>query len=168
MENNDPEGGDILGIRPGIDKEPVRLVATPRYDGMQEVSPDGHWMVYASDVTGRFEIYVVPFPNTNAGKWQISSGGGVWPKWSAHGNEVVYREPRGDVFAAAVRTAPTFSFDKPRRLFVAKRSEFLFNGYTVSPDGQRFLMIRLVGAGVPDKLIVVENWFEELRGKGRN
>jgi hypothetical protein len=60
-------------------------------------------------------------------------------------------------------TAPTFSFSKPRRLFVAKWSEFPFNGYAVSPDGQRILMIRGVGAGVPDKLIVVENWLEELK-----
>jgi Tol biopolymer transport system component len=49
---------------------------------MEEVSPDGHWMVYGSDVTGRFEIYVVPFPNTKAAKSQISTLGGAWPKWS--------------------------------------------------------------------------------------
>jgi DNA-binding SARP family transcriptional activator len=168
MENNDPEGGDIVGIRPGIDTAPVPLVATRLYDGMQDVSPDGHWMVYGSDVTGRFEIYVVPFPNTKAAKWQISTLGGIWPKWSAHGNELIYRDTSGDVMAVAVRTAPTFSFSKPRRLFVAKRSEFLLNGYAVSPDGQRILMIRLVGAGVPDKLIVVENWFEELKARARN
>jgi Tol biopolymer transport system component len=167
LENNDPEGGDIVGIRPGIDTAPIPLVATRMYDGMQELSPDGHWMVYGSDVTGRFEIYVVPFPDTKAGKWQISTLGGIWPKWSAYGNEIIYRNTSGDIMAVAVRTAPTFSVTKPRRLFVAKRSEFLLNGYTVSPDGQRILMIRRVGAGVPDKLIVVENWFEELRGKAR-
>jgi protease II len=131
--------------------------------GMQAMSPDGHWMAYGSDVTGRFEIYVVPFPNTKAGKWQISTLGGVSPKWPAHGNEIIYRDLSGDVMSVAVRTAPTFSFRKPRHLFAAKWSEFLFNGYSVSPDGQRILMIRRVGAGVPDKLIVVENWFDELK-----
>jgi hypothetical protein len=166
LENNDPEGGDIVGIRPGIDTAPVPLVATRMYDGMQEVSPDGRWMVYGSDVTGRFEIYVVPFPNTKAGKWQISSAGGIWPKWSARGNELIYRDTKGDIFAVALRTTPTFSFERPRRLFVASRAVYLLNGYAVSPDGQRILMIRRVGAEVPDKLIVVENWFEELRGKG--
>jgi Tol biopolymer transport system component len=163
VETDEPESGDIVGIRPGIDTAPVSLVASTRLDGMQEVSPDGHWMVYGSDVTGRFQIYVVPFPNTKAGKWQITTLGGAWPKWSAHGNEIIYREGN-DVMAVAVRTTPTFSFSKPRRLFVAKRSEFPHRDYTVSPDGQRILMVRRVGvAVVPDKLIVVENWFEELK-----
>jgi dipeptidyl aminopeptidase/acylaminoacyl peptidase len=162
-EANDNERNDIVGIRPGIDTAPVPLVATGMHAGMQAVSPDSHWMAYGSDVTGRFEIYVVPFPNTKAGKWQISALGGVLPKWSAHGNEIIYRDTSGDVMSVAVMTAPTFSFGKPRRLFVAKWSEFPFNGYAVSPDGQRILMIRRVGAGVPDKLIVVENWVEELK-----
>jgi len=167
-EANDNEINDIVGIRPGIDTAPVPLVATRMHAGMQAFSPDSHWMAYGSDVTGRFEIYVVPFPNTKAGKWQISTLGGVLPKWSAHGNEIIYRDTSGDVMSVAVMTAPTFSFSKPRRLFVAKWSEFPFNGYAVSPDGQRILMIRHIGAGVPDKLIVVENWFEELRAKARN
>ena len=162
-EKEDPDRNDIVGIRPGIDTAPVPLVATGMHAGMQAVSPDSHWMAYGSDVTGRFEIYVVPFPNTKAGKWQISTLGGVLPKWSAHGNEIIYRDTSGDVMSVAVMTAPTFSFSKPRRLFVAKWSEFPFNGYAVSPDGQGILMIRRVGAAVPDKLIVVENWFEELK-----
>jgi hypothetical protein len=71
--------------------------------------------------------------------------------------------------SVAVMTAPTFSFSKPRRLFAAKWSEFpFFNGYAVSPDGQRILMIRRVGESAPDKLIVVENWFEDLKAKSRN
>ena len=168
-EADDPDRNDIVGIRPGIDTAPVPLVATGMHAGMQAVSPDSHWMAYGSDVTGRFEIYVVPFPNTKAGKWQISTLGGVLPKWPAHGNEIIYRDTSGDVWSVAVMMAPTFSFSKPRRLFVAKWSEFpFFNGYAVSPDGQRILMIRRVGAGVPDKLIVVENWFEELKGKKRD
>ena len=168
-EADHPDRNDIVGIRPGIDTAPVPLVATGMHAGMQAVSPNSHWMAYGSDVTGRFEIYVVPFPNTKAGKWQISTLGGVLPKWPAHGNEIIYRDTSGDVWSVAVMMAPTFSFSKPRRLFVAKWSEFpFFNGYAVSPDGQRILMIRRVGAGVPDKLIVVENWFEELKGKKRD
>jgi DNA-binding SARP family transcriptional activator len=167
-EANDNERNDIVGIRPGIDTALVPLVATGMHAGMQAVSPDSHWMAYGSDVTGRFEIYVVPFPNTKAGKWQISTLGGVLPKWSAQGKEIIYRTTSGDVMSVAVMTAPTFSFSKPRRLFVAKWSEFPFNGYAVSPDGQRILMIRGIGADVPDKLIVVENWFEELKARARN
>jgi DNA-binding SARP family transcriptional activator/Tol biopolymer transport system component len=168
-EADHPDRNDIVGIRPGIDTALVPLVATGMHSGMQAISPDSHWMAYGSDVTGRFEVYVVPFPNTKAGKRQISTMGGVLPKWPAHGNEIIYRDTSGDVWSVAVRTAPTFSFSKPRRLFAAKWSEFpFFGGYAVSPDGQRILMTRRVEAGVPDKLIVVENWFEELKGKARN
>ena len=167
-EKEDPDRNDIVGIRPGIDTALVPLVATGMHAGMQAFSPDSHWMAYGSDVTGRFEIYVVPFPNTKAGKWQISTLGGVLPKWPAHGNEIIYRDTSGDVMSVAVMTAPTFSFSKPRRLFVAKWSEFPFNGYAVSPDGQRILMIRHIGEIAPDKLIVVENWFEDLKASMRS
>jgi serine/threonine-protein kinase len=168
-EADHPDRNDIVGIRPGIDTALVPLVATGMHSGMQAISPDSHWMAYGSDVTGRFEVYVVPFPNTKAGKRQISTLGGVLPKWPAHGNEIFYRDTSGDVWSVAVRTAPTFSFSKPRRLFVAKWSEFpFFGGYAVSPDGQRILMTRRVEAGVPDKLIVVENWFEDLKAKMRS
>jgi DNA-binding SARP family transcriptional activator/Tol biopolymer transport system component len=168
-EADHPDRNDIVGIRPGIDTALVPLVATGMHSGMQAISPDSHWMAYGSDVTGRFEVYVVPFPNTKGGKRQISTMGGVLPKWPAHGNEIIYRDTSGDVWSVAVRMAPTFSFSKPRRLFAAKWSQFpFFGGYAVSPDGQRILMTRRVEAGVPDKLIVVENWFEELKAKARN
>lgn len=158
-------GMDIFGIRPGIDTAPVPLVAGKSWEHSPDLSSDGRYLAYTSDETGLYQIYVVSFPNTTAAKWAISSRGGLFPKWSPRGNELFYRDTIGDVFAVGVRTAPNFSFDKPRRLFTANRAEFLFRGWAVSADAERFLLIRQLSKKMPDKLIVVENWFEELKGK---
>jgi DNA-binding SARP family transcriptional activator len=161
-----PGAGDVVGIRPGIDTALVPLLATKFEESLSTLSPDGHWLAYNSNETGRFEVYVVPFPNTTAAKWAISSGGGINPMWSHRGNELFYRGASGDIFAAGIRTAPTFSSGTPKRLFAAPFESFGYTGYAVSADDQRFLMIRNLADDSPDKLIVVENWFEELKGAG--
>ncbi len=166
-ENADPGAGDIGGIRPGTDTGWIALLASKSEESLQALSPDGRWLAYNSNETGRFEIYVVPFPNTTAAKWAISSGGGINPMWSHRGSELFYRHVSGDLFVVGIKTSPTFSYGMPRRLFEAKRASFPFSGYAVSADDQRLLMIRLLSAGAPDKLIVVENWFEELNAKTR-
>jgi len=84
--------------------------------------------------------------------------------WSHSGNELFYRGAAGDIFAVSVKTSPSFSFGKPTRLFAAPWDQFGPTGYAVSQDDQRFLMIRKLNS-VPEKLIVVENWFEELKAK---
>lgn len=160
--------GDILGIRPGLDTKPVTLVATRYTESSPDVSPDGRWMAYASNETGEFEIYVVPFPNTRAGKWAVSTRGGVEPHWSHSGGELFYRDANGDLIAVQVRTNPTFSVDRAVTLFSTRAFSSDFDpSYAVSPDDRRFLMIRPLTAGGFDKLIVVDNWFEELKAKSR-
>jgi DNA-binding SARP family transcriptional activator len=158
-------GGDILGIRPGIDTAAVTLVASKAEDGWSELSPDGRWLAYNSNESGAFEIYVVPFPNTRAAKWMITTGGGRNPVWSHHSNELFYRGSNGDVFAVKIAVKPTFSFGQPKRLFAAPWEEFGNAGYAVTNDDRRFLMIRNLNRSVPEKLVVVENWIEELRGR---
>jgi serine/threonine protein kinase len=160
--------GDILGIRPGIDSAPVPLVATEFTEVSPAFSPDGRWLAYASNETGQLEIYVVPFPNTKAGKWAVSSAGGTEPLWSHRGSELFYRDGADNLVAVAVTTSPTFSVGRSASLFSATPYRAYTDGleYAVSSDDQRFLMVRPVATGLPDKLTVVENWFEELRGKG--
>jgi serine/threonine-protein kinase len=164
---SDSTGGDIFGIRPGIDSVPVPLVSGKFFEVMPEISPDGHWMAYQSDETGMYQIYVVPFPDTRAAKWAVTTKGGIHTRWSHSGKELFFRDFSGDMFVLPIKTAPTFSSGTPKRLFAAKRSSFPLVGYVVSADDQRLLMIRQLPAGQPDKLIVVENWFEELKGKSR-
>src|SRR6184192_421411 len=164
-----PGSGDILGIRPGIDTAPVPVVATKFSEMSAAFSPNGRWLAYISNETGEDEIYVVPFPKTGAGKWAISAGGGTEPLWSHRGNELFYRDASGDHVAVEVHTNPTFSLGRSVALFPAAGFSSLRFApqYAVAPDDQRFLMIRPLQTGTPDKLIVVENWFEELRAKSR-
>ncbi len=165
-----PGSGDILGARPGIDTVPVPLVATAFTETSPALSPDGRWLAYASNETNQAEIYVVPFPSANAAKWAVSSRGGTEPQWSHSGSELFYRDGLGNLVAVEVKTTPTFSLGRSTVLFPAGGFySFPLVGpqYAMSPDDRRFLMIRPQAASVPDKLIVVENWFEELKARSR-
>jgi serine/threonine-protein kinase len=158
--------GDIVGIRPGIDTAPVPLVATGFSEASATLSPDGHWLAYVSNETGHEEVYVVPFPNTSAAKWAVSIRGGSRPLWSHRGSELFYTDATGNMMKVDVKTNPTLSFGSPVVLFNASgfSSDFLVN-FALSPDDRRFLMLRQALANSPDKLIVVDNWFEELKQK---
>jgi Tol biopolymer transport system component len=129
-------------------------------------SPDGRWLVYASDESGSFEIYVQPYPGPG-GKWQISTEGGREPVWNPNGRELFYRT--GDkMMAVEITTQPRFSVGKPRMLFEGhyQPTPVTYPAYDVSPDGQRFLMLKPVEqAQTPTQINVVLNWFEELKQK---
>ena len=103
-----PGSADIEGIRPGIDSAAVPLVASKFSDMAPAISPNGRWLAYASDESGRFEVYVVPFPNTSAAKWAVSTGGGTEPLWSHKGNELFYRDRSGYLVAVDVKTVSDF------------------------------------------------------------
>ena len=159
-----PGGVGIVGLRPGIDTAAVTVVGSKINATYGVLSPNGHWLAYSGVEPGTsFQIYVVPFPNSGAAEWVIASLA-INPMWSHNGNELFYRGAYGDIFAVNVKTSPSFSFGKPKRLFAAPWDQFGPTGYAVSQDDQRFLMIRKLNS-VPDKLIVVENWFEELKAK---
>jgi eukaryotic-like serine/threonine-protein kinase len=120
-------------------------------------SPNGRWVAYRSDESGRSEVYVQPFPGPGA-KWQISTDGGSRPAWAHNGGELFYVNG-AKLMAVAVSTLPTFSVGKPKLVFEGR-----FGDYDVSPDGQRFLMVQAVEPELPATQInVVLNWFEELK-----
>jgi tRNA A-37 threonylcarbamoyl transferase component Bud32/WD40 repeat protein len=157
---------DILGMRPGIDSAPQPLVATKFTEESPAFSPDGRWLAYSSDESGEKEVYVVPFPNTSAAKWPISSRGGREPVWSHSGRELFYRDDAGNMIAVAVQTNPTFSPGRSTVLFQARGyvARAFPAQYAVSRDDRRFLMIRPLPIA-PDELVVVENWFQELQSR---
>ncbi len=142
-------------------------------ESQPRISPDGRLMAYTSYESGRDEIYVRPFPDVNAGRWQISRNGGDSPLWSRDGREILYRN--GDeVIAVSVKMSPTLIFETPRTLFqgtyvsrVNSAGSWDFETWDISPDGKRFLMIKESGAGgaegVPRKINIVVNWLEELK-----
>jgi serine/threonine protein kinase/Tol biopolymer transport system component len=146
------------------------LVQTPTSLLNVEMSPDGRFLAYESDESGVFEIYVRPYPNVNDARWQVSAGGGVHPAWARSGRELFFIDPAGALISAAVQSAgATFSGGKPVVVIQKKYATPLpFRSYDVSPDGQRFLMLKDTATetdAVPTTINVVLNWTEELRTK---
>ncbi len=118
---------------------------------------------YTSEESGQNQVYVRPFPNAGDAKWLVSTGGGRNPKWSHSGRELFYRSTALELVAVEVVPAPTFVIGERRVLF---STQGYINGpYDVTPDDQQFVMVRLTGAGQSGDLIVVENFFEELKAK---
>ena len=140
------------------------FLGTPATEGAARFSPDGRWIAYVSDESGRPEIYVQPYPGPG-GKWQISVDGGIEPAWNPNGRELFYRS--GDkMMAVAVTTQPMFTAGRPTMLFEGTylASTFPLTGvtYDVTRDGQRFLMVKDQAASAT-QINVVVNWFEELK-----
>jgi hypothetical protein len=164
-----PGAGDILGLRPGIDTIPVPLVATAFTESSPGISPDGRWLSYTSDESGREEVYVVPFTNTASAKWLVSARGWTQRVWSHSGGELFYRDGDANLVAVAVQSVPTFSTGDAVTLFPAAgyRAGGMGADYAVAPDDRRFLMIRRAAASTAERLVVVENWFDELKAKSR-
>ncbi|MFI5214648.1 MAG: hypothetical protein ACHQU8_08935, partial [Gemmatimonadales bacterium] len=141
-------------------RTPKPYLQTAFNETAPEISPDGHWIVYVSDESGRSEVYVRTFPEP-AGRWQISVNGGSEPRWGHSGRELFYRS--GDsLLSVAVTTRPTFTVGQRKVLFV--RSYFgvaAHAHYDVSPDDRQFVMVRQ-GSERPG-LVVALNWFDELK-----
>jgi hypothetical protein len=145
------------------------LIHSPANELWAEVSPDGRWITYDSDESGQFEIYVRPFPDAYSGsRWQISSGGGRQPLWSRDGSEIFYRDFDGAV--QSVPVTPGTGFAPGRAVKVFEGAGYMGAGaqgggrtYDVAPDGRRFLMVKITGQGPAPQLVVVLNWFDELR-----
>ena len=128
------------------------------------ISPDGNWLAYASNESGRYEVYVQPFPGGGR-KWLISTEGGTAPLWARDGKELFYRNGE-KLLTVSVETEPTFAAEKPRLLFEAPtraRSSYGPPDYDVSPDGQRFLMVPNRTKTPRKRIHVVLNWAEELK-----
>ncbi len=160
--------GDILGQRAG-DTAIVRLVATGAREGYPAVSPDGKWLAYASDESGTFEVYVRPFPDVSTARWQVSTAGGIAPVWAHSGKELFFRNTKGDLVAAQVRTTPSFTVDAQKSLFALTGIDVAnsLQGYAVSNDDKQFLMMRETAAGAAGQIIVSEHWFEELKARAQ-
>ena len=126
-------------------------------------SPEGRWLAYVSDESGRDEVYMQPFPGPG-GKRQISTEGGKEPLWAHHGQELFYRE--GDKLMAVEITLEPFTAGKPTMLFEGRYLPMIgFSpNYDITPDGQRFVFIKSSAEELAvTQLNVVLNWFEELK-----
>jgi eukaryotic-like serine/threonine-protein kinase len=164
IEVNPTTQRDIWVLRMG-DRKAQPFLRTRFDETSARFSPDGHWLAYVSSESGRFEIYVQPYPGPG-GKWQISTEGGMDPVWNPNGRELFYRS-RDKMMAVDIATQPGFVAGTPRMLFEERYepAPVPIPNYDVSPDGQRFLMLKPSeqAEAAPTQINVVLNWFEELK-----
>ncbi len=151
--------------------QPKQILATRFMERNAALSPDGRWLAYQSDRSGTFEIYVRPYPGAGP-EATVSTQGGQEPVWAPDGSELFYRS-EGHFMAAAVDLTNGFRADAPRALFedVYVRQAQTGPNYDVAPDGEHFVFVRAVGedeGGQGARLILVENFLEELRGLAGN
>jgi serine/threonine-protein kinase len=160
--------GDIFGVKIG-DTTLVPLVTSNARELSPALSPDGRWLAYSSDESGTFEVYVRPFPDAATARWQVSASGGANPLWSRNGRELFYINGRGEMASVPIAAGPTFNAGESRSLFSVGNYTVGGNAgvYDVSPDGKRFLMIRPMAGVGETELVVVQNWFEELKQRGK-
>jgi serine/threonine-protein kinase len=123
------------------------------------VSPDGRFLAYSSDESGRNEIYVRPFPH-GEGRWQISVNGGDNARWSPKGNELFYLQG-SRLMAVPVVAQPSFTPGTPKELFSGQRMDVYGHSlYDVAPDGKRFVVIRHSLAAGTRTMVGIQNWPE--------
>jgi eukaryotic-like serine/threonine-protein kinase len=165
LDTKGKTGHDIWVLPLFGDRKPFPYLQTEFDEGAATFSPDGHWLAYQSDETGRFEVYLAPFPAAS-GKWQVSQGGGIQPAWNRDGRSLFYLAPAGKLMEASVRTkGSAVEIGVPRQLFQIESipSSPYDRAYTVAPDRQRFLVNTLLQSGAPEPLTLVTNWTAGLK-----
>ena len=161
-------GRDITGVRLGADTSRVPLIVTSFDEEAIALSPDGKWIAYQSDETGRSEIFIRSFPNTSAFKQQVSSGGGAAPLWSRDGRELFFVSSGNDMVTARVTAGVPISVAAPVSLFhisddLLKVEYTFYTPWDVAADG-RFIMARHTGS-TATTVVVAENWLTELKAR---
>ena len=163
------EGGDVKELALDGSGRIRPLLQTPAGERNAVISPNGRWLAYESNESGREEVHVRPFPDVEGGRWQVSTAGGARPVWARNGTELFYLAPGGALMRVTVDSGTTWSAGVSIKLFDwPYYSTAAANGrtYDVSADGQRFLMIRR-GDGSDDSasppIVIVQYWTEELK-----
>jgi len=160
LENQTGENIDVW-ILP-IGGVPERFLATGANERQPRFSPDGRYLAYVSDESGRNEVQVQSYPDLGD-KWTVSTDGGTSPVWARDGRELFYRS-QGGLMTVDVRTEPSFNAGTPRVLLDAPRLAVYVEEFDVSSDGQRFLFVEDVVLRRDNRsLVVILNWTEELK-----
>ncbi len=145
------------------DQKPFPVVATKFQDVTPSFSPDGKWLAYANNETGRQEVYIQPFPS-GAGRWQVSTAGGVWPNWRKDGKELFFFSPDGQIMAVDVtKNGASLQLGTPHALFKATTVSGPNGPYTVSADGKKFVMNTVLPQSITEPLTLITNWPTDLK-----
>jgi Tol biopolymer transport system component len=145
------------------------IIATEGSEGAGAVSPDGRWLSYESAESGQIEVYVRAYPKSDGGQWKVSTNGGRQSAWSRDARELYYRDYEGALIAVPVPSGPRFEPGQPvtilpaQTIYAGSGAAITARTYDVSPDGSRFLMIKIGSGKRQSSLIVVQNWSEELK-----
>ena len=168
---------DIVAFRPGVDSVVIPLIANAEFvEQSPALSPDGRWLAYTSDETGRQEVYVTPFPNVDSAKVQVSVEGGSAPLWANSHSELFFVDGDRRLVVAQVDTDSAFRVLQRETLFGLGPEYGIVStsAYDVAPDDQRFFLARstIAAAGEAStgggRFILVYNWFEEFRDRAGN
>ncbi len=152
--------GDLWLLPLAGDRAPRPLLETSFHESHAEVSPDGRWLAYASNESGRSEVFVRPFPGPG-GKWQVSSDGGLEPHWSHDGRELFYRTGGSELMRASIAPTSAFAAGRPERLFAGVRGGVRPGAYAVARDG-RFLYLSSPEAVRLSRAVLLLDWASEV------
>jgi Tol biopolymer transport system component len=153
---------DVWALPLTGDRKPFPFIHSPFAETNAAFSPDGRWVAYASNESGRTELYVTSFP-TAGGKWQVSTMGGNWPRWRRNGREIFYLSPDNRLMAAPVEgRGSAFEVGMVQPLFDTRVRTTRNYMYDVSPDGERFLLNTDVETGL-EPITLVVNWTATLK-----
>jgi Tol biopolymer transport system component len=155
---------DLWVLSVSGEEQPFSFLATEFNEIAAQFSPDGNWLAYQSDKSGRFEVYLRPFPKSDR-EWKISTGGGQGPRWRGDGRELYFAAPDGNLMAAGVRTGETVEVGVPAPLFKTNMTPgpFTPTPYDVTADGQRFLVLVPSEDTSQPSLTVTTNWLAKVR-----
>ena len=163
--------GDVAMVTIGPPAVIRPLLNSQFTEGGPAISPDGRWLAYNSNESGRVEVYVRPFPDLN-GRWQVSTEGGVEPRWSRDGAQLFFISGGGPaprtIWSTTVAKGTAFNWSRPSVLLKADNDASI--AYDLAPDG-RFLLHTASSAGSAgtvaprSQIVVVHNWLDELRAR---
>ena len=165
IESDDVQGQfDIWTLNLNGGHTPRPFLQTEAFETNPAFSPDGRWMAYTSNESGRFEVYLRPYPGPGSSR-QISTDGGHQPLWSREGDALYYRW-RGQVLMVPLQTEPELTVRQARVVFEGRYTNTRGQWgamYQVAPEGDRFLMVKIGDPPpAPTQYNVVLNWFAEL------
>ena len=157
-------GWDIYALPLTGDRKLSTLVKEQGDQSSAYVSPDGQWLVYTSNESGRPEIYVQAM-GQQRGKYQISVAGGSSPRWSSSGKELYFINPEGMLMAVSVQAAQAWKSAPPVSLFKLRQESGVISNYLPAPDGRRFLLTTPLPETTPLPIKVILNWTARLKNK---
>jgi len=166
---NTKSGADILLLTAGQDKKPVPILATNFNEGSAAFSPNMKWIVYQSDESGKFQVYVIPFNSNNPSgtnaKWQISVNGGIYPKWMNKGKSIYFITPDNKIMGVDINeNGSSLSPGKPYLVFEPHNTK-VFKVFDINKEGTEITATVPNGKSNQATITLVENWPKEVEGK---